>query len=138
MKVYLKNITSLFLAFLVLFSTMSLTINEHYCGDILVDITVFTNVNSCGMDMHSSETNSQNIITKNQCCNNEHIVKKGQDELNISTNSLSFDQQLFVASFIYSYINLFEGLDNKITPFKDYSPPIVNKDIQVLYQTFLI
>jgi len=138
MKVYLKNITSLFLAFLVLFSTMSLTINEHYCGDVLVDITVFTNANSCGMDMHSSETNSQNIITKNQCCNNEHIVKKGQDELNISTNSLSFDQQLFVASFIYSYINLFEGLDNKIAPFKDYSPPIVNKDIQVLYQTFLI
>jgi hypothetical protein len=138
MKVFFKNITSLFLAFLVLFSTMSLTINEHYCGDVLVDVTVYSNANTCGTDMHSFEKNLQNVITKKECCNNEHIVKEGQNELNISTNSLSFDQQLFVASFIYSYVNLFEGLDNKIIPFRDYSPPLVDKDIQVLYQTFLI
>jgi hypothetical protein len=138
MKVFLKNITSLFLAFLALFSTMSLTINEHYCGDVLVDVTVFSNTNTCGMDMKSSDKISQNVNSKNECCNNEHIVKEGQNELNISTNSFSFDQQLFVASFIYSYINLFEGLDNKIIPFRDYSPPLVDKDIQVLYQSFLI
>ena len=138
MKALFKNITSLFLAFLVLFSTMSLTINEHYCGDVLVDVTVYSNANTCGMDMHSSEKNSQELITKKECCNDEHIVKEGQNELNISTNSLSFDQQLFVASFIYSYVNLFEGLDNKTIPFRDYSPPLIDKDIQVLYQTFLI
>jgi hypothetical protein len=138
MKVFFKNITSLFLAFLVLFSTMSLTINEHYCGKLLVDTTVFTKANTCGMDIHPSHTNSQNVKTNKECCNTIHILKEGQNELTISTNSLSFDQQLFVASFIYSYINLFEGLDNKITPFKNYSPPLVDKDVQVLYQTFLI
>ena len=138
MKLFIKNITALFLAFLVLFATMSLTINEHYCGDILVDVTVYSNANSCGMDVQPSQITSQNLITKKVCCINEHIVKEGQSELNISDNSLSFDQQLFAASFIYSYINLFEGLDNKITPFKDYHLPLVDKDIQVLYQSFLI
>jgi len=138
MKVFLKNTTSLFLSFLVLFSTMSLTINEHYCGDTLVDAALFAKASTCGMEIHASEINSQKDTIKNECCNNESILKEGQNELKASFNTLSFDQQLFVSSFIYSYLNLFEGYDNKIIPFKDYHLPLVDKDIQVLYQTFLI
>ncbi len=137
MKVLFKNTTSLFLAFLVLFSTMSFTINEHYCGEILVDVAVFKQAKTCGMEIQQSETNSENIITNKNCCKNEHIVKEGQNELTISINSLSFDQQLFVTSFIYSYLNLFE-VKEKITPFRYFSPPLFDKDMQVLYQTFLI
>jgi hypothetical protein len=137
MKAFFNNIISLFLAFLVLFSTMSLTINEHYCGDILVDTTLFTKANTCGMEVQQTETNLHSIIKK-ECCKNEHIVKEGQTDLTTSFESLSFDQQFFITSFVYSYINLFEGLENKIIPFRDYSPPLVDKDIQVLYQTFLI
>ena len=39
---------------------------------------------------------------------------------------------------VYSYINLFEGLEKNIVPFKNYSPPLIVTDIQVLDQVFLI
>ena len=137
MKVLFKNTTSLFLAFLVLFSTMSFTIEMHYCGGALVDTAIFKQAKTCGMEMHQSNISSENVTLKKECCKNDYIVKEGQNELQTSINLLSFDQQLFVTSFIYSYLNLFE-VKEKITPFRYFSPPLFDKDIQVLYQTFLI
>ncbi len=72
------------------------------------------------------------------CCSNVEIVIEGRDDLKISFDQLTFDQQLFVASFVYTYINLFERFDENIIPFKDYSPPPLIRDIQILDQTFLI
>ena len=90
------------------------------------------------MEMSQSKNISEDVILKKECCKNELIVKKGQDELKASINSLSLDQQLFVASFIYSYLNLFERLDTNTFPFKEYSPPLIVKDIHVLDAVFLI
>jgi hypothetical protein len=137
MKAFIKNIASVFLAFLVLFSTMSFTIDMHYCGDTLVDLAVFNHAKTCGMEVEQSSSMDNSIIKKD-CCNDEQITFNGQDEITISLDNLTFDQHLFVASFIYSYINLFEAFDKEIIPFKDYTPPLVDKDIQVLYQTFII
>ena len=73
------------------------------------------------------------------CCSDVEVVFEGQDDLKVvSFDQLSFDQQLFVTTFVYSYINLFEGFDGNIIPFKDYSPPPLIRDVQVLDQTFLI
>ena len=41
MKQLLNKILSLSMAFVVLFSTMSLTVDMHYCGDTLVDTAIF-------------------------------------------------------------------------------------------------
>lgn len=138
MKTFFRNIITSVLATLVLFSSMSFTIDKHYCGDTLVDTAVFKQAKTCGMEMSQSKTASEDVISQKKCCKNEHIVIEAQDELKTTVNSLSFDQQLFVASFVYYYINLFEGLDKKAIPFKNYPLPLVDKDIQVLYQTFLI
>ena len=62
----------------------------------------------------------------------------GQNELKTDLSSLTFNQQLFVASFIDSYLNLFEGFDKDTNPFKEYSPPFIVKDIQVLDEVYLI
>jgi hypothetical protein len=136
MKLFFKNTTSLFLSFIVMFSTMSLTINAHYCGDSLVDFTLFTKAKSCGINMHNNEDAMS--ILKNLCCNDQQIILEGQDELNVFINTLSYDQQMFVASFVYSYINLFEGSDINITPFKHYTPPLIVKDLQLLDEVYLI
>ena len=72
------------------------------------------------------------------CCTNEKIEVEGQDELKISFDSFDFDQQLFITTFTYSYLNLFESLPKQIIPFKDYSPPLLVSDIQLEDQVFLI
>jgi hypothetical protein len=134
----LKKITAIIMAFVVLFSTMSFSISEHYCGDHLVDAGLFSKAESCGMEMEKPSPNKDCSIKKSNCCSD--IVKQfdGQNELKTQVINLDVEQHLFIASFIYSYVNLFEGLDKNIIPFKNYSPPLLVTDIHVLDQVFLI
>jgi len=125
------------MAIVVLFSTMSFTVDMHYCGDTLVDTAVFNKVHTCGMEMQKPAT-KECSITKKNCCNDEQVAIDGQDELQTSFQSLTKDQQIFVASFVYAYSNLFEGLDENVISYSDYSPPLVVKTIYKLDETYLI
>jgi len=138
MKKFLKKISAVLLAFVVVFSTMSFSFSEHFCGDHLVDIGVFSKAESCGMKMQLPDSNDECSITKDNCCSD--ILKKfeGQNELKTDTSSLTFKKQFLVASFIITYVNLFEGLEENNIPFKDYSPPFIVEDIQILDEVYLI
>ncbi|WP_439648127.1 HYC_CC_PP family protein [Cellulophaga baltica] len=139
MKKVFHKIMSISMAFVVLFSTMSFTIDMHYCGDNMVDYSFFHNVESCGMEKAQLASKCENPkMSKNSCCSDEQIILEGQDDLKNNFSTLTFEQQVFVASFVYSYINLFEGTTSKEVPFIDYSPQFVKRDVQVLHQTFLI
>lgn len=134
----LHKILSIAMAFVVLFSTMSFTISKHYCGDTLVDTSLFREVKSCGMEMQNSTNEDCSVIKKN-CCTNEQIVIEGQDTLKLDfTAKLNLQQKIFVSSFVYSYVNLFENVINKNIHFKDYSPPLIVKDIHTLDEVYLI
>lgn len=130
------KVFSVSLALIVLVSTMSFTIEKHFCGNILVETAVFSEVAGCGMDMTKFQTAEND---KNSCCKNEVEAVKGQDNLKITSfDDLKFHHQLFLTSYVYSYVNLFEGLSHQIIPHKNYSPPNLVADIQVLDQVFII
>jgi len=137
MKEIIQKILSLLMAFVVLLSTMSFTIGKHYCGDTLVSTAVFKEAKTCGMEMESPSTEGCSITKKN-CCTNEQIIVEGQDELSISFDSLSLDQQLFIASFIYSYSALFIDSEEEATSYSIYRPPILVKTIHKLDEVYLI
>lgn len=119
------------MAVLVLFSTVSFTVEKHFCGDNLIDVAIFTEAKKCGDNME--------LTSKKSCCKDEVEVVKGQDELKFSSfEDLDFSQQVFITSFAIVYSNLFESLPKQIIPFKDYSPPNLVVDIQVLDQVFII
>lgn len=139
MKKVFHKIASVIMALIVVFSTMSFTINSHFCGDVLVDTSYFVKAESCGMDMAQEPTSDECSTIKKNCCHDIAKVIDGQDDLkNTSFDQLSFNQQVFIASFYYSYINLFEGIHDKVIPFKNYSPPLVVKDIHTLDEVYLI
>lgn len=78
-------------------------------------------------------------IVKSDCCKDEVDVIEGLSEITIQTFE-DFDvihQQVLIA-FSYSYINLYEYLPHLVIPHKDYSPPNLTKNIQLLDETFLI
>ena len=138
MKQISLKISAILMAFVVVFSTMSFTVSEHYCGDHLVDSALFSKAESCGMEMEQPLPTDDCSAKKDNCCSDVIKQFEGQSDLKITSTDISFEQQLFVASFIYSYVNLFEGLENNINPFKNYSPPLIVLDIQVLDETYLI
>ena len=137
MKQIFHKISSFLMAIVVLFSTMSFTVDMHYCGDTLVDSAIFHKAETCGMEMENPSTEGCSIKIKD-CCSDEQLVIDGQDELKITFDKLTFDQQVFVASFVYTYINLFEGLEENVTSYRDYAPPLVIRQIYKLDETYLI
>ena len=126
------------MALLVLLSTVSFTVDSHYCGDTLVDSSLFGHVKTCGMEVQQQSNSSECDISKKDCCSDEQVIVEGQDTLKTSFEKLDKDQQLFVAAFIHTYINLFFESQEDLNSFRDYTPPPLVRDIQVLDQTFLI
>ena len=90
------------------------------------------------MDIQTSPENCNSNITKDSCCKDKQLIVEGEDNIKLSFENLSPEQQTFVASFVYSYIDLFEAVEERNDSFSYYSPPYLIKDISVLHQTFLI
>ena len=134
MKVFFSKIASFSLALLVLVSTFSFTVDKHYCGDFLVDISFTGDAAGCGMKM-----DKETSLKKKGCCKYEVQKFEGQDELQTNRlKNITFENQQFLAVFYISYKDVFIENSSKDNSFKDFSPPDIPFDYQVLYQTFLI
>lgn len=140
MKEVSNKIASGIMALLVLFSSMSFSVDMHFCGNHLMDYSIFGDVDTCMMQLEKTDaTNKCSMMDmKMDCCSDVELSFKGQDDLKISFDKIALEQQVFVASFIYSYIHLFEGYHQDIVLFKDYSPPRLIRDTLILDQSFLI
>jgi hypothetical protein len=137
MKQFFHKIMSLAMAFVVLFSIMSFTVNMHYCGGTLVETAIFQKVKGCGMEMEKPSTEGCSITKKN-CCDDKQLAIEGQDELQLQVDNITFEQHLFIASFVYTYINFFEGLENNVSSYEEYKPPLVIRRIYKIDETYLI
>ena len=128
------------MALLLMFSTLSFSMDMHYCGDHLVDFSLFKKAESCGMMASSDDAPGDCALVKSNmdCCTDVQILVEGQDDFKVSFDQLTDDQQLFLSVFVFTYNNLFEGVDDTSPKVWEYSPPPLIRDIQVLHQTFLI
>ncbi|WP_046758206.1 HYC_CC_PP family protein [Kordia sp.] len=137
MNKVLNKIFVIIMAFVVFVSTMSFTINLHYCGDTLVETSIFNKDKGCGMEMEKPSTEGCSI-TKKKCCDDKQLAIEGQDELQLQFDKITFEQQVFIASFVHTYIYLFEGLDNNVSSYEEYKPPLVIRRIYKIDETYLI
>ncbi len=102
----------------------------------LANIAILGNVEGCEMPMNKQ--NSSDSFAKVPCCNDVlEIVEATNSELKVA-NETKLDTFQFAKVFFTSYVLLFDGLPNQLVPFKNHSPPLLIKDIQILYETFLI
>ncbi|WP_179349914.1 HYC_CC_PP family protein [Winogradskyella pacifica] len=133
---YLHKAFSFALSFLVLFSTLSLTIDKHFCGDVLIDVAIFSESKNCGIDISKAE---QTEVVEKSCCKNEIDVIEGPSDLTINSfEDLEFSLQQVLFAYSYSYINLFEGLPSLVIPHSNYLPPTLVEDIHLLDEVYLI
>jgi len=136
------QISSIVMALLVLISTLSISVEKHYCGEHLVDVAIFTEAENCGMEVLDNDSiaaDHDELVSQKTCCTDVVDLIEGQDELSLDqSKELSPDQKVFILSFaaVFSGLNILEP--QKHTSFEHYSPPIVVKDIQVLNEAFLI
>ncbi len=123
------------LSVLVLLSTLSLTIEKHFCGGQLVDVAVFSKLNRCGGDIEDMPTSD---TLKSPCCEDEVDVIEGISDLNLTSfEDLDVNVQDFVLTFFSTFYFYFEG-DFNHTPHKHYRPPNLIKDHYIFNETYLI
>lgn len=112
----------------------------HFCCEKLVDIAVFNKAESCKDKVQKKDNPTKKCTTfeEKDCCSSQSIVKTGDDIIKKANNDLHAKDKVFLNTFFYTYINLFEGLDKNVVPFKYYRQPLLFKDIQILHETYLI
>ncbi len=136
MSRFLYKTLSVLLAGLVWMSTLSFTIEKHYCGRFLVDVSIVTPAKDCGMLL--AQHNSDTTVQKMPCCKDELTIIQGQDELK---NTLAYCiHKVSVAATIPTStgITFLEVAEPQEVVYTTYAPPDIGIDIPIFYQTFLI
>ena len=134
MKRFLQKIASLAMAVIVLFSTMSFTVEKHYCGDYLVDVSILGNLERC--EMKSAQAA---VVNKKDCCSDEILHIEGQDELQKENfNTFTAFQKLFLIFSISKKLTFLDSKEEMCV--RNSGPPDLHqsKNLQIFYQTFLI
>lgn len=141
----MKQIFSISLSFILLASHMFLAMGTHFCGGEVVETKIILGEThlGCGMmDMgepcdNSNHNKNETNFDKTPCCENEYQTVLSTNEFVKDTVQIAFNIE-FAVTFIYTTLNL--DLFPKPTPqfYTKYISPPLEKDIQVLFQTFLI
>ena len=126
---------SIGMALLVMLSTLSITVEKHFCGDFLIDVSVFSEADKCGAEVMRSETKE---IQKKSCCKDTIDLVEGQDELLLNSVLEDGQHQDLIVAFIYAFSGFYDYLPKQQIPNYNYEPPDLVFDIQVLGEVFII
>nr|WP_206073991.1 hypothetical protein [Marixanthomonas spongiae] len=127
------------MATLILLSTSSFAVQQHFCGDALIDSTVFSPLEKCS-DAPCSNPLNIPLMAQPDCCSDVVDVVEGRKfvvhKLSVHKyNHPLSEPALAEASFSSSS---FKELSAQVVPHKSYTPPTLVADVHVANQVFLI
>lgn len=139
----MKSIVSLLLALLLLVAHIGFSMNTHFCGGEAVETSFSIGLHNpdCGMD-NRDEACEGNLPIEEQirpqpCCQNQHQLM--QLDENADTKTLTITTKfVFLAAFIAVFVQPDLIADQTFTQNNNYRAPLPDKDIQVLFQTYLL
>lgn len=127
----------------MLASSSGIAYAQHFCSgmEMMAEITLGEKHLSCGMesDAPNSDCGSETALADaHDCCKN-HVTKIHTDD---NFAKASFDLK-FSKSFVATFVSVFKVQEVEIasiekTFFADYSPPPLERNLNILYETFLI
>ncbi|UTW63075.1 hypothetical protein KFE98_02665 [bacterium SCSIO 12741] len=139
----MKTILALFLSVILVASQMGITFATHYCGGKAVKASISIGMEdlSCGMNLQKSSCEnhpfSSTTLSK-KCCENQYLQLGIEDSYKTSSQEVLPEQLKWVAAFVISYINLYLYTNSAEVAYLNYLPPLLDLDIPVLIQSFLL
>lgn len=138
----MKSAFSIFFALLLLTSHVSLSFATHYCGGeaFATSINILGNKSpGCSMQGEGMEdcTNESGIQNKS-CCEDDAATLQIKDQYTSNSSVALSNSLVFLSSFISTYIYLNQHTDSFTFDTDHYDPPVLELDIPVLIQSFLI
>ncbi len=139
----MKSIVSVSLALLLLVANVGFSMNTHFCGGEAVETSFSIGLHNpdCGMD-NMDEACEANLPIEEQimpqpCCENQHQLMQLDENAAIQSLTVSTNF-VFLVAFIHAFVQPILFADQSFTQNAFYDTPLPDKDIQVLFQTFLI
>lgn len=141
-----RKILHIVMAFVLVASNLGLTLSTHYCqGDALESQINLTPVdlgcgmadmgNSCALpvELHGDKTQFDNT----PCCENEYQTIQPTEDFIKEATPVTFNID-FAIAIVYATLNPDLFPNSTQQSYTEYHSPPIEKDIQVLFQTFLI
>jgi len=115
----------------------------HYCGGLAVEMQFVVGQAELDCGMANMETSCRgyaakdNQIDKKPCCENEYQSLDVDDELKTQNidSSINLD---FVATLFIMLAGRNYASENDNAKYLNYSPPLIERNIPVLVQSFLL
>ena len=138
MKSNLTKISAFFLTALLLFSTISFTVEKHFCGGLIYSESLLGKAEKCVMEAECCLAENENTsFSKKSCCKDEIHLINGSIFEKESPIKL-FYKQNYLSLFVLIDAALFSQKENRSTHFKNYFPPPNTHNFNILYQVFRI
>jgi hypothetical protein len=135
----LRSILSFSLALLVLISSSSFTVNMHLCGGRVQSVSVIEKATPCAMEQLAKTLPCHKVMNKKKnCCSEDHITFEGKHFKSQELTSLHLLQSFWVVELpLISSLNvpIASATESHLS---QYSPPLIDRDITVQVQSFLI
>lgn len=139
----MKQVFAIFLALLMLTTNVGITFATHYCGGKAVKTSISLGHDNldCGMadmDTPCEESPDSPVVKNKNCCENQYTQISIEDDYNnpaVVKTAVDFQ---FLAVFVVTYLNLYSFNASTEAEYSNYSPPLLDLDIPVLIQSFLI
>ncbi|GAA0874897.1 hypothetical protein GCM10009118_13050 [Wandonia haliotis] len=154
MKVSFRHrISAVFLAILMLSSSIGVSMDVHFCGGELKSFNFFGEADACEMqepkkDYNRSCCDSEQIKEnqqcehsselQNNCCHNETFSIDVSDSFEVDYFTLNLSQSPVYIPLNCHFQLTFSEIKSELNYFHYYHPPPIDQDIQVLYQVFRI
>tara|TARA_R110000787_G_scaffold96415_8_gene199838 strand:- start:556 stop:963 length:408 start_codon:yes stop_codon:yes gene_type:complete len=135
----MQKVISIVLTILMLASSTGVTYAKHFCGDfeVLSTLTFGKKDLTCGMSMEADDCDDSDSKSY-PCCKNKYEHVDTDDNYSLS----SFDLQInthFIASFVSVFVlQQVDGNSQALLFYQNYNPPLIDKNIPVLYQVFTV
>ncbi len=148
MKLYLQWL-SVVMAILILFSSTGIVVSKHLCEGELMDVAWFTTAEPCehssaattmqcpvheGMIIHPDNQN-------NDCCEDtKDLVKDENPQMNVKDRIEGNNQPVVVllVNFLININTSFNLSSGNLLANNLHVPPLIDQDIPVMYQSFLL
>lgn len=141
---------ALIMACLMFVTSAGFAIDMHFCQGKLKSVSFFGKAKSCHDMVDKSMENCphhQKMMTGKEacledkdCCSNKTVYfQSDQDqELQKSDFVISTSLQQFVLAYVAVFLSSDYTIAHEAIPFAHYKPPLIQKDIPIFHQSFLL
>ena len=125
----------------MLASSTGIAYAQHFCSgmEMMAEVTLGEKNLSCGMDVEAHPCDDEKTVAEgHECCENQFTQINTDDNFAKASFDLKLDKT-FVATFVSVFVLQEVAIaSTEKNFFADYSPPPLERNLNILYETFLI